>query len=544
MTTTTTDVLVIGAGPAGLTLANLLIYSKVQIRILDKKVGPSDQTRALVVHAKTLELLNKLGLADQAVEEGRKLGAVELFGMGRPTGMISFLDDGAGDRTPYPFALSYAQSQTEQLLLHHINEAGGRIEWNTELLELVQMPDHVRATVRRSDGEEETIEARWIIGADGAHSQVRHALSLGFAGSTYEQTLFLADVDLQSPLKSREVYFDLTRLGFNGFFSMPGDAQRFRLLGSLSPELADREELTLDEVQHLLNDTSSLHVDILKARWISVYHIHHRMAERFRVGRVFLVGDAAHIHSPAGGQGMNTGIGDAYNLGWKLALVIKGQAPETLLDSYEDERMPFARAILRGSDRSFLLAVTTNPLGRRLKLFAVPLLFRLLSRQLALRRWAFWYLSQLWTSYRNSPAIVASEVVKKGPQAGDRAPYGFFEDGPDAGKSIFALLKGLDHHLLFFSGSRMNSQHTTVYEAEESLQTLLDMYKAPIHLHTVSEGNRSLWQRYGANVPSLFLVRPDGHIAYRGRAEDLDSLRACLDALFCRQDIQTAPNIS
>ena len=402
------------------------------------------------------------------------------------------------------------------------------------MLSLAQSETGVRVLVRRASGKEETLTAEWVIGADGAHSHVRHTLALGFAGKPYEQSLFLADVEVTSALEQQQVSFDLTQLGFNGFFGMPGNNRRFRLLGSLSPELADKEELNERDVQHLLDTTSTLPVEIQHTRWVSVYRIHHRMAERFRVERVFLVGDAAHIHSPAGGQGMNTGIGDAYNLAWKIALVVKDQARETLLDSYEAERMPFARAILGGSDRAFMLAVTTNPLGRRLKLVAVPLLVRILSLLPAFQRRAFWYLSQLWTSYRNSP-VVANTQPKKKLKAGDRAPYGLFESGPDADESLFSRLRGIDHHLLFFAGNQSNQKGADLNVTSERLQAVLDQYAVPIHLQMIPTENRSLHEQYRANKPSLFLVRPDGHLAYCGEASNMDSLQSYLDGWFYKR---------
>ena len=531
MTTTTTDVLVIGAGPTGLTMANLLTRNGVRVRIVDKKAGPTEETRAIVMHAKTLELLDKLDLADKAVEKGQRMEAFRLFNEGKNVGLLSF--QGEGERTSYPFPLIYTQDQTERLLLQSLPEVGGPVEWNTELLSVEQTPTGTRATIRQANGSEETIEAGWIVGADGAHSLIRHALSLGFAGKSYTQALFLADVDLKEDLEEKEVFGGFTRLGFFTFFPMAGERQ-FRALGTLPLEFTNRDILTIDEVQQIIN-TYGLHLTITKARWISVYRTHHRMSERFRVGRVFLVGDAAHIHSPAGGQGMNTGIGDAYNLAWKLALVITGKANVRLLDSYEAERMPFARSILNGSDMGFALQEMSQPVVQWFKMRGLPLLLRLVTSVPALRRRAFWLISQLWTSYRTSPAVLESGSDKKGSRAGDRAPYGFFEAGPDAGKSIFRLLKGLDHHLLLFAGSK--PVNVNLQEVETNLRTLVSAYSAPIHLHVVLTGNPSLHERYGANEPSLFLIRPDGHIAYHGRVEDVASLRSYLDGLFTRSTI-------
>ena len=535
-----TDVLIVGAGPTGLTAANLLARSGASFRIIDKKSGPIEETRALVMHAKTLELLDRLGLADQAVEEGRRLGAAELLKDGKRAGKLSFFDDGQAERTPYPFALVYEQDRTERLLIRGLEEAGGGVEWGTELLSVAQSPGGVRATVRHASGSEETIEAGWVVGADGAGSPVRHSLGLSFEGGTYEETLFLADVEMESGLDPRQAHMDLTRKGFYAFFPMPGE-RRFRLVGSVPAELRGREEITAGDIQEVLDKHSGLETKITAAHWTSVYRVHRRMTERFRVGRIFLVGDAAHIHSPAGGQGMNTGIGDAYNLGWKLALVAEGHAREALLDSYEAERMPFARAILNGSDRGFSLQVTTNPVAQGPKLFAVPLLFRLVSLIPPIRRRAFWLISQLWTSYGDSPAVAGSEPVRGEPKAGDRAPYGFFEAGPNAGTSLFDLLRGPDHHLLLFEGRKPGPGLDAL---REELEALLDRYAATAVVHPVPAENEGLHERYGARTPILFLVRPDGHVAYRGEAADVVGLEAYLERLFVRRGTTERPPAS
>jgi 2-polyprenyl-6-methoxyphenol hydroxylase-like FAD-dependent oxidoreductase len=485
------------------------------------------------MHAKTLELLDKLGLAERAVAGGQRVGAFKMFREGRASGEISFFEAGGDDRMPYPFALVHPQAETEQLLLSGLEEAGGRVEWGTEITALTQQaPEGARATVRRPDGSEETVGARWVVGADGAHSLVRRSLGLGFAGETYNQTLFLADVELEWEFGSGQAYAELTPEVFFAYFPMPGD-RRFRLLGNLPKGMEGREDIMAGDVQEILDRHSGLRPRISQARWTSVYRTHHRMTDRFRVGRAFLAGDAAHIHSPAGGQGMNTGIGDAFNLAWKLALVSKGEAHEPLLDSYEAERVPFARSILKGSDRAFHLLDVTDPATQRLKILGLPLLFDLVSRPPALQRRIFWFLSQLWTNYRASPAVAESGPVGRLPRAGDRAPYGFFERGPDAGTSIFGKLRGTDHHMLLFEGMRPYDPARLEATLEE-IEGLPGRYGAPVEVHRIPAEERALHGRYGADGPSVFLVRPDGHIAYRGKADGVE-LKIYLDGLFVRR---------
>ncbi len=219
------DVLIVGAGPTGLTMANVLAQSGIDFRIIDKVDGPAEESRALVIHAKILELFDKLGLAERAVEDGQRMGAAELLREGKSVGKLSFFEDGQEQeqRTPYPMALIYEQHKTERLLIQGLEEAGRHVEWNTELQDLSQTSDSVGATIRGSDGEEETVEARWVIGADGASSPVRHSLGLDFEGDTYEQTLFLADMEMDWEFGDQRVYIDFTRTSFYGLFPMPGD---------------------------------------------------------------------------------------------------------------------------------------------------------------------------------------------------------------------------------------------------------------------------------------------------------------------------------
>lgn len=523
------DVLIVGAGPTGLAMANILASEGIAFRIVDKKAGPSEGSRALLVQPRTLEYLDKLGLATSAVREGQAVTRFKVLLKGKPAGQFTY-GGPAEKRTPYPFGLVLEQSKTEQLLVERLEQAGVYVEWGTELLELRQNEERATALVVRGDGARETVAAGWVVAADGVRSPVRRALGLGFEGVTHEDGFFLADVDMEWPFGHEDIHADLIRDGFLAFFPLRGEGH-FRLLGSLTPELwakHDRgEEVQLDDIRAILDQKSGIDAALIGSRWISTYRVHSRMAERFRVARVFLAGDAAHTHSPAASQGMNTGIGDAFNLAWKLAAVIKGAAKPELLDSYAAERMPVARSVLGLTDKVFALQVTDRPFLQWFRMTLLPRLLDVTTRSRRLSRIFFGLTSQIGVSYRGSPAL-AADTAGGAVRPGDRAPDGRFAHG----SSLYELLKGSGHCLLLFEG---HGRDPRLDAAREELELLLERYRLPIGVHVIAVENRALHKGYGARRSTVFLVRPDGHIAYRGRAADIIGLKLYLDRLFNRR---------
>ena len=351
-----TDVLVVGAGPTGLMLANQLARRGVPTRIVDRHAGPSLETRALGVQARSLEIYSHLGIAGPALELGKRAAGANIWAQWRRAARIPFGDIGRG-LSPYPFLLILGQDDNERLLGESLGTRGLAVEWNTELVGLAQAADRVTATLRQPGGRTREVAAAWVAGCDGARSAVRDRNGIAFRGAPYEHVFFVADTQMTGPMVPDEINVYLWREGFHLFFPMRG-SDHWRVVGILPPELRGRDDLAFDEVIPSIRREAGSGLSFQKCSWLSTYRIHHRSAERFRDGRCFLLGDAAHIHSPVGAQGMNTGLQDAYNLGWKLALVVSGGADAALLDSYEDERMPVARRLLATTDRAFSLVVS------------------------------------------------------------------------------------------------------------------------------------------------------------------------------------------
>lgn len=409
-------VLIVGAGPTGLVLANWLARLGIEFRIIDKAAEPGTTSRALAVHARTLELYRQLDLTEAVLARGHQVPAFNLWVRGKQEARVSFQNI-AQDLTPYPFVHMFPQDEHERFLIERLHAFGVTVERPTELLDFTDEGDHVSARLRTASGEE-TYEAAYIAGCDGARSRVRQIMGIGFPGGTYDQLFYVADVDASGPSINGEVNVDLDEADFLAIFPIAA-TRRVRLIGTVRGERAKQADtLTFEDVSgHAIEH---LKINIEKINWFSTYHVHHRVAEHFRRGRAFALGDAAHIHSPAGGQGMNTGIGDAINLAWKLADVLHGRTPDALLDTYEEERIGFARKLVKTTDQVFTLATAEGKAAEIIRTRIVPLVVPTATRLEALREWLFRTLSQLMIHYRGSALSVgkAGEI-----HGGDRLPW-------------------------------------------------------------------------------------------------------------------------
>jgi 2-polyprenyl-6-methoxyphenol hydroxylase-like FAD-dependent oxidoreductase len=499
-----TDVLVVGAGPTGLMLANQLARRRVRTLIIDRHRGPARKTRALGVHARTLEIYARLGVVDRALKLGKRGTGANMWAQGRKMARIP-LGEAGRDITPYPFILVLGQDDNERILGDRLRDFGEQVQWNTELLGIEQRSDHVTATLRLPDGGTRQLTAAWVAGCDGARSATRELNGIGFPGAPYEHVFYVADTEVTGNMVAGEVNIYLWQRGFHLLFPMRGD-NHWRVVGILPPDLRGEEGTTFDDVIPSLRAEAEMGLQFRACSWFSTYRIHHRVASRFRDRRCFLLGDAAHIHSPVGAQGMNTGLQDAYNLAWKLALVVKAEADATLLDSYEAERVPIARRLLDTTDRAFRLVVSDGLLAGLFRTEIVARLAAFAMRREPIQRLAFRVVSQTGIHYRTSPlsrSLAAPSA--ESPHAGDRFPWlrlRLRHDGP-----VEDLYEKLDdaRWTLIVIGQAAPVETTRGFE---------DL--VCIHSVVTDPANDAELTRARIAKPSFYLVRPDGHIGLCG----------------------------
>jgi 2-polyprenyl-6-methoxyphenol hydroxylase-like FAD-dependent oxidoreductase len=491
-----TEVLIIGAGPTGLVLGLWLTRFGVRVRIVDKTSEPGTTSRALALQARTLEFYNQIGIANAVVERGRKVGAVNLWVAGKRVAHAVFGDFGEG-LSPFPYALVFPQDEHERLLIDRLAEAGVKVERQTELLGFEEANGRVFSRMKLADGTSETCEAAYIAGCDGAHSVVRETLRIGFPGGVYSHLFYVADVESSGPVMNGDVHVGLDKADFLAGFPLKDDG-RMRLVGTIREEAEHpRENLEWDDVsKHVIE---WMKIDVKRVNWFSTYRVHHRVADYFRKGSAFLIGDAAHIHSPVGGQGMNTGIGDAINLAWKLAAVLHKRADAALLDSYEPERIAFARRLVATTDRAFTGATSSSAIARFLRLDVVPFILPLLFRYRIMRRFMFRTVSQIAVNYRGSCLSEGRAGTIRG---GDRLPWvkmdrnGSSEDMTLA-KDNFASLTSLDWQLQVFG------------DATAELRSVCEWRKLALHVFPWGPEMGLAGLRRNA----AYLVRPDGYVA-------------------------------
>jgi 2-polyprenyl-6-methoxyphenol hydroxylase-like FAD-dependent oxidoreductase len=506
------DVLIVGAGPTGLMLANQLGRRGVRVMVIDRHSGPAQQSRALGVQARTLEIYAQLGIAEKALELGKVGNGANLWARGKKLGQVP-LGDAGKFVTPYPYILILGQDDNELIMGERLGAWNVQVQWNTELVALDQQAGQVTATLKQPNGSIRQVDAAWVAGCDGARSAVRELNGIEFAGAAYEHVFFVADTETTGNMVPDEVNVYLLKKGFHLFFPMRGK-DHWRIVGILPPELRNAPDLKFEQVIPVLRAQADSDLSIRKCTWFSTYRIHHRAAVRFRERRCFVLGDAAHVHSPVGAQGMNTGLQDAYNLGWKLALVVKGQADAALLDSYEEERIPIARRLLGTTDRGFMLIVSDSWFVGLLRTQILARIAAVVMKFKAAQRIAFRTVSQTGIHYRwGRLSRSAQAFTGAAPRAGDRFPWlhlKFSVDGPV--EDSFRKLEDTKFNLIAFGQPAPDIGRIW----------LGDM----ITVHTIPAGpeNDREFARVGIPLPSYYLVRPDGYVGLCGGRFDVNAL--------------------
>jgi len=538
------DVLIVGAGPTGLALATQLQRFGTSFRIIDRLLDRKSESRALAVQARTLEILDTVGLADPLVSLGRTGTRVVVHLGERIIAQAQLGDSGASD-TRYPFVLFVSQMETERLLDEHLSRAGISVERGVELAGLTPNATSVDCLLRHHDGRTERVRPAYVVGCDGAHSSVRRMADFSFAGGTYPQDFMLGDVEADGPLTAGAVNAFAGAGGVALFFPL-GAPRSWRVIAMRTSrrrrqphdEHADDEApasaLTLEELQEVVAAPAQGTITVRDPAWLTHFRLHHRQTAQYRRGGVFVAGDAAHIHSPVGGQGMNTGIQDAWNIGWKLALVARRAAHEKLLETYEAERWPVGRFLLRYTDRIFS-AFTRVMSGGRVATWAREVIAPRLVPRVAGNGWlgpaVFCFVSEVGIRYRGSPAVrEGAPRLTRGPRAGDRLPDGRLTIG---GSEVFLQREVAGACFTLLLCTRGEPDPGAVGKARE----LTARYNGLVALRAVSAGERedvladhegAVLHALGVKSTAQYLIRPDGYVAFRCRGWDMRELTAFL----------------
>jgi 2-polyprenyl-6-methoxyphenol hydroxylase-like FAD-dependent oxidoreductase len=492
------DVLIVGAGPVGLTLAADLARRGISLRVVDAAAAATRQSRALVMFAGTLESIDRLGLAEEAVKRGRPLRRAQLHSGPRVLAELRF-ELLRSDR--FKFLLGIPQYDTESLLAEHLAARGVDVERSVRFESLSQGTGGVTSVLRRQYGSAETCRSRWVVGCDGAHSAVRRDASISFTGEDIPARFAFIDAQVGWGLDPEKPHFFPSGSGILAALALPKD-DIWRVIVDLTDVPNPPAPLTPEFFRGQIRRRAGIEATIHDVRWITDFTIHQRIVDRYRNGRVLLAGDAAHAHSPAGGQGMNTGMQDALNLGWKLAMVLRGEAAERLIDSYEAERRPVAAGVLSVTGSVTRDATLRSGWGRALR----NLMLRLVLKSTAFQRRMTNTISELTIHYRLTSPILGEGGPQSwgGPRPGDRAPF------------IAGLSTGEARHLLLCFGCEPPA--------------VADRWAGLVAVHRVESAEAR--RDYDADRPCVYLVRPDGYVAYRSRENDGGKLNAFLERVF------------
>jgi 2-polyprenyl-6-methoxyphenol hydroxylase-like FAD-dependent oxidoreductase len=515
-TATRTDVVIIGAGPTGLSLACQFVRYGLDFVIVEKNETITPYSKAIGVQARTLEIYEQLGLAQKAVAEGTIAGKGRMLVDGEVRGEIDFSNIGEG-LSAYPFVLMLEQSKNERLLNEYLHGRQKEVLWKTELESFSQTETGVTARVKHPDGSSQLIEAKYLVGCDGAKSPVRRALGLEFSGSTFERMFFVADAQVDWHLTHDALHICLAKDSFVVFFPLKGE-KRYRIVGVFPEEFAkDEGDVLYEEIEGRVKGEVKFDIDIHHVEWFSTYKVHTRHVSRFSAGRCFLAGDAAHIHSPAGAQGMNTGIQDSYNLAWKLALVLRGKADGKILETYNEERLENAKNLLQTTDRMFQVAAGSEWFLSFIRMNVLPSIAKYLLALDPVKNFIFPLISQIGINYRHGSLSKHAGDEDFDVKAGDRMPYLLIN-----GESIYSKLTQAKFHWLHFSNAPHDLQAIKT-EVERQYGGLVDVL--------VSSLDPRIEEIFGRDEPFNLLLRPDNYIGFIADGNSATALGSYLNEI-------------
>jgi 2-polyprenyl-6-methoxyphenol hydroxylase-like FAD-dependent oxidoreductase len=504
-----TDVLVVGGGPVGLVAGAELARRGVRVRLIDKLSQPTNQSRAIAVHARSLDMFDRMGIVDELLSTGIRATAMQLYAGHSKLFRVPL----GGVDSAFPFTLTTAQTETERVLDKHLQTRGVTVERGVELITLNQDADAVHLTLRREDGSTEHVSASYVIGADGGHSMVRKMVGTKLAGSFVGQRFLLGDVDCEHALDLDSMHTFFSPDGPVVVLPMRDGRMRFLAQVHDGPGTPINMHPTQDELQAVI-DRRIGGIEVVRSHWLTSFEIHHARVPAFRWGRVFLAGDAAHIHSPAGGQGMNTGMQDAFNLAWKLAAVVNGsvsgQAGDALLDSYQAERLPVAEQVITFTDR-LTRAGTLSGLPRRIR----DAVIRLLSHVPTAGRLMAENAEEVNINYRNSPIAVGSRPRRAKVAAGEHVPH--IAD-PELQKHLRAACENTGHVVLTIAAGPV----APVAGGPGQTQVLVTTGDAPVAGYdtVVADPKHVAAQRFGLNKGGRVVIRPDGYLGAVAALDD------------------------
>lgn len=531
------DVLVVGAGPTGLIAAILLVRSGVKVRIIERRLEASRESRAFAVQARTIELMHSIGLSGEFLKRGAITNGIDIHVQGKRRGGLD-LDRAAATDTLFPFILMIPQSETEAILLAELQKLGVNVERGVEFVDMVQDLDGVTCTVKGINSDPVPIRSQYLIGADGSRSGVRDAAGLSWTGDAYPQRFLLADCKVDWPLDHHRfrVFLNGPRIGL--FLPLDG-ARVSRVMATDFSEWTDLGDATvpapldLAEIENGMRDATGLDIRLSEPIWVTRYRAHHRSVGNYRSGRVFVAGDAAHIHSPAGGQGMNTGLQDAANLAWKIALTLERDVDDELLDSYDDERRAVGEQVVRSTGKLFNAAAGQAGWKSVARDNIAKIMLPIVSKLPPFHRKGFLNASQRAIAYPSDRYVCEGpQWPATGPAAGARVPNVQISDALE----LHGLVAGYSFSLILMS--RQFLDQTQLAEVLETARITLGHFTAQIHIIARSDRGQSdlahvptsaqIFDQFGlkqVNDQAIYLIRPDGYVAWRCAQFDFASLR-------------------